>query len=196
MSDTEPREADSDHIESMAQVLADAFHEDPIFVWLFPDPATRPARAEGMFGMLGRHIYVPVGECQRTDVAAAYWEPPGAPSNDDFWVDHGDEFATVIGDAIERIGALGVAMAEHHPPEPCWYLALLGVRSSAQGRGIGGALLEAKLARIDSAGEPAYLEASTPRNRALYERHGFEVVEEFAAEGGAPPMWAMWRPGR
>ena len=40
---------------------------------------------------------------------------------------------------------------------------------------------------------PAYLEASSPRNRALYERHGFAVTEEFFLGKGSPPLWRMWR---
>jgi len=41
---------------------------------------------------------------------------------------------------------------------------------------------------------PAYLEATSPRNRALYERHGFKVTEEFTLGPGSPPLWRMWRP--
>jgi hypothetical protein len=44
----------------------------------------------------------------------------------------------------------------------------------------------------DRRGEPAYLEATSPRNRALYERHGFEVVDELRT-GDCPPLWGMWR---
>ncbi len=40
---------------------------------------------------------------------------------------------------------------------------------------------------------PAYLEATSPRSRALYERHGFEVTAELRATADSPPMWAMWR---
>ena len=40
---------------------------------------------------------------------------------------------------------------------------------------------------------PAYLEASTPRNRALYLRHGFVVLDEMRLPGGGPPLWRMWR---
>ena len=56
-------------------------------------------------------------------------------------------------------------------------------------------MLAHKLEQIDAAGGAAYLEASSPRNRALYERHGFELLEEFTAEGG-PTMYAMWRAPR
>ena len=42
---------------------------------------------------------------------------------------------------------------------------------------------------------PAYLEASSPRNKALYERHGFVEVGLIQA-GSSPPMWPMLRPAR
>jgi GNAT superfamily N-acetyltransferase len=62
-----------------------------------------------------------------------------------------------------------------------------------QGRGLGAALLAPVLERCDGERKPAFLEASSPRNRALYERHGFEVMEEFALGRDAPPQWRMWR---
>ena len=48
------------------------------------------------------------------------------------------------------------------------------------------------LERADRAGHPAYLEATSARNKALYERHGFHAAAPFAVAGG-PPMWPMWR---
>ena len=50
------------------------------------------------------------------------------------------------------------------------------------------------LERCDAEGTPAYLETDTERNVQLYERHGFEVTEEFDLPGGGPPVWLMWRP--
>jgi len=39
--------------------------------------------------------------------------------------------------------------------------------------------------------------ASTPRNRATYERRGFAVTEELAlGKGTPPPQWRMWRAPR
>lgn len=40
-----------------------------------------------------------------------------------------------------------------------------------------------------------YLEASSPRNKALYERHGFEATGVIQA-GSSPPMWPMVRTPR
>ena len=42
---------------------------------------------------------------------------------------------------------------------------------------------------------PAYHEASSPRNRALYERHGYVTQGEFTLPDG-PPLWPMWRDPR
>jgi hypothetical protein len=53
-------------------------------------------------------------------------------------------------------------------------------------------LLWSVLEAADRQGEPAYLEATSPRNRALFERHGFAVVDELRT-GDCPPVWAMWR---
>ena len=42
----------------------------------------------------------------------------------------------------------------------------------------------------------AYHEATTPRNRALYERHGYVHQGEFVLPDGGPPLWRMWRDPR
>jgi hypothetical protein len=43
---------------------------------------------------------------------------------------------------------------------------------------------------------PAYHEGTTPRNRALYERHGYVNQGEFTLPDGGPPLWRMWREPR
>lgn len=86
-------------------------------------------------------------------------------------------------------------MAAFHPEEPHWYLAMIGVDPSRQGRGLGSALLKAALRVVDEAGAPAYLESSNPRNTPLYERFGFQVMGK-VAPGDFPGLEPMWRPAR
>ena len=43
---------------------------------------------------------------------------------------------------------------------------------------------------------PAYHEATSPRNRALYERHGYVNQGEFQLPAGGPTLWRMWRDPR
>ena len=74
-----------------------------------------------------------------------------------------------------------------------WYLPIVGIAPAWQGRGYGAALLRAVLERCDTDRVPAYLEASSARSRALYERKGFEAVEECRYAKDGPPLWRMWR---
>jgi GNAT superfamily N-acetyltransferase len=69
---------------------------------------------------------------------------------------------------------------------------VIGVEPEWCGKGFGAALMQPILERCDRERLPAHLEATTPRNRALYERLGFEVVEEITVKD-SPPAWPMWR---
>jgi ribosomal protein S18 acetylase RimI-like enzyme len=123
----------------------------------------------------------------------ALWLAPGVAGDDDAM---GALAAEAIPEAEQdEVFAFMGQMAEFHPQEPHWYLPLIGVDVTKQGRGYGSALLVHALARCDQDHLPAYLEASSPRNKALYERHGFEVTGVIQA-GASPPMWPMLRPAR
>jgi GNAT superfamily N-acetyltransferase len=84
-------------------------------------------------------------------------------------------------------------MESNHPRERHVYLPAIGVAPEWQGKGIGTALLRPMLERCDREGLPAYLEASSERNRACYERNGFVARDALQLPGGGPPLWPMWR---
>ena len=83
--------------------------------------------------------------------------------------------------------------ATAHVREPHYYVRDIGVHPDMQGRGLGSALLRPTLERCDREGLPAYLEASSERNAALYERLGFQLTRELRV-GGSPPLRLMLRP--
>ena len=95
----------------------------------------------------------------------------------------------------EEVVGLLDQMGEFHPTEPHWYLPLIGVDLTMQSRGHGSALLRHALERCDRDRLPAYLEATSPLNKPLYERHGFEDLGVIQ-EGSSPPMWPMRREPR
>ena len=65
-----------------------------------------------------------------------------------------------------------------------------------QGQGLGSRLMGPLLGRLDDGRLPAFLEASTDRSRALYERHGFDVIATFNMPGRGPLLRQMWRDPR
>jgi ribosomal protein S18 acetylase RimI-like enzyme len=95
--------------------------------------------------------------------------------------------------ALPRLVRGFSAIERHHPEEPHHYLAVLGTDPSAQGQGLGTAVMRPVLEMCDADGVPAYLESSKERNVAYYARHGFRVRQELDVPGGGPRIWLMWR---
>jgi len=88
---------------------------------------------------------------------------------------------------VSWLGAWG----KRDPEERHCYFGPLAVDAHLQGMGIGSKLLRVFCARMDAAGEDAYLETDKAINVRLYERFGFEVVTEGEVLG--IPNWFMLR---
>jgi GNAT superfamily N-acetyltransferase len=182
-------------LDTMAAVLSAAFQDDPVFAWMLPGDARRRAILPAVMRLFAAR-FQPHGRNHVTETGsgAAVWSPPGAPSapaDERFQA----ELAVLVGDDIARTRELTELVGDARPPDPHHYLMLLGVAPDHRGTGVGSALLHAVLDRADRDCEHAYLEATSPRRRALYERHGFEVTRELRVSD-CPPLWAMWRDPR
>jgi ribosomal protein S18 acetylase RimI-like enzyme len=127
-------------------------------------------------------------------LGAAYWDPPG------HWKTSILDVVTLAPVMVRGIGrrtvkalqGLGRMEKAHGEHPDHYYLAVLGTRPDAQGRGIGSSLMAPVLSKCDAQGLGAYLESSKESNIPFYRRHGFEVVGEVAFPSG-PPIWPMWR---
>jgi GNAT superfamily N-acetyltransferase len=86
------------------------------------------------------------------------------------------------------------AWAKRDPSEPHLHLGPIGVTPDLQGHGIGSQLLAGYCDRLDVAGDVGYLETDKPENVRLYERFGFEVVDEAVVLGVR--NWFMSRTAR
>lgn len=60
-----------------------------------------------------------------------------------------------------------------------WYLSIIGILPSHQGRGFGPELVNPVLAQADRFCIPTYLETFTPRNKTFYTRLGYETIGVF-----------------
>ncbi len=91
-------------------------------------------------------------------------------------------------DAYERIVTL------HRPTDPHYYLGVIGVHPSAQGRGAGKALLDGicQLSCADPLSSGVYLETASPDSLKFYYRCGFVLAGEGDIDGS--PLWCLFRP--
>lgn len=176
-------------------VLAKAFADDPVVGWMLPDARRGELLLPGLFGLFV-DAYAPLHASHIGGAGVALWSPPGRQAvPEDAAERFAERIAAAAGPDTDRIFVAMAALEPCHPHRPCHHPNFLGVDPEAQGRGLGSALLPATLLRADAAAEPAYLEATSPGNRRLYERHGFATVGEIVIPDG-PPLWAMWREPR
>lgn len=190
----EIRGATASDVPTIDGTLARAFQDDPVFGWAVPDEEVRRAALPPVFDAFAE-VYVPLGESYVAGdgAGAALWAPAGVePFTEEQSEAFGERMIEILGPHAERTSQLDELLAEHHPEEPCLYLQFVGVVPEQQGRGIGSHLLTTVLERADAIGTPAYLDATSPDNRRLYERHGFETVRELTLPDG-PSLWSMWR---
>lgn len=185
------RRAEPTDVASLAATLTEAFRFDPVMVWCYPDPTRRSDILSGFFRVV-LAAALPHGGVHTVDgeVAGAIWIPPTAELDD-------ERLAADIVAASEEYGdraatALELLDAHHPTDQEHAYLFLLGTRPSWQSRGLGSALIRSVTVDCDRDGTAAYLEATSERNRSLYERHGFEVTRTLTLPDG-PPIHCMWR---
>jgi ribosomal protein S18 acetylase RimI-like enzyme len=178
----------------LLHTLVLGFSGDPMARWASPDAATYLDRRHEFFDAFGgaafEHDSAFVGD---DGAAVATWLPPGVAPDGALMAAIMDEQTPASRKA--EMDALFEQMERFHLKEPHWYLPLIAADPAYRGRGLGTALLEAAIARIDADGRPAYLESSNPRNIPLYQRFGFEIIGEIQT-GTSPVLTPMLRPGR
>jgi GNAT superfamily N-acetyltransferase len=162
-------------VERCLAALTLALGGDPPCRWAWPDPQQyleafpRFARAFG-----GGAINHGTAQYYEGFSGVALWLPPGAAPDEESLLKViedtvADERKCAMFSMFEQMDAL-------HPWEAHWHLPLIGVDPAHQGKGIGSALLRHNLNVCDGQNVSVYLEATSPRNLPLYERHGFEVI--------------------
>ncbi|HXK25629.1 MAG TPA: N-acetyltransferase [Myxococcota bacterium] len=178
MADPLPvRAARAGELDRAVDTIALAFAADPFMRWVFPEASDFLEHFRAVLREFGRHAIAHGSVYVAGDFAgAAIWLAPGVHPDD-----------AVLGEVIEKgirgqrqkdFLAVFEQMGTSHPDETHWYLPMIGVDPSRQSCGVGSALMQHALARVDRDGVHAYLESSNPANISLYERQGFEILGE------------------
>ncbi|HXQ44487.1 MAG TPA: GNAT family N-acetyltransferase [Acidimicrobiales bacterium] len=184
----------------LSTVLARAFDDDPLSLYLFGRPRLRAAGLARFFSIQLRHTYLRHGEVWTTPdrAGAALWAPPTMPrpgAMDLVRILPVAPYLSVWGRKTPDVIRLLAAYERGRPRQAHWYLGTLGTDPDRQGHGVGSALLRVVLDRLDTEGVPAHLESSKESNLSFYARHGFEVTGEITTPRG-PTLWLMWREPR
>lgn len=192
------RRARPSETNTVCDILASAFSQDPVMQWMNQHPQIYASlfRAEAMpLYMKKGQVYI-----NESHTGAAMWVPPGVSHETPLhwtlipmlW----NLVRTGGMQSLRRGTVLEKKFKQNHYQEPHFYLHTLGAMQGNQGKGIGSALLREGLAVCDQHHAQAYLESSNIKNNALYERFGFRVIGEIILPEDGPPVWLMLREAR
>lgn len=190
------RVATAADLPTVVDTMAEAFYDDPVWGWAFPDPERRLEQHRALWQLavesaLGYEWVWLTDGC----ASASLWIPPGKPE-----LRPEDEerleplLVELLGDGAARVLKTFERFDVAHPRgEPHYYLSLLATHPGHRGKGEGMGLLADNLAQIDAEGVPSFLESSNPANDHRYERLGFVRCGEFELPEGGPSVTQMWR---
>jgi ribosomal protein S18 acetylase RimI-like enzyme len=192
----------SEDVAVAADVLAQAFENDPLCAFILPNKRTRVAtlrkffRPYGEVGVLNGRGFG-VGEPIQ---GVAFWEFP----------EHGGisisirmlgKFLPLLFSAypigLYRSRAIRRTLDDLHTQYaagPHFYLDNLGVLPEAQGRGLSSKLIQPILEIADSQQAVVYTDTVTPENVLLYEHFGFQCVAIEPVANTGITVFALRRP--
>ncbi|MGX7671990.1 GNAT family N-acetyltransferase [Plantactinospora sp. DSM 117369] len=207
------RPAEPADARAIAATVGRAGQDEAVLSWVVPEESARQACAQAWVEFASDWVG---GALEAGEILLADGEPTGIGGLSVWEFRAGDRtgsaaaadparderqaafLARAYGRYAPRMALVGELIAARHPDrEPHWYLQQMVVLPELRGRGLGGAMLRHQLARADADGIGCYLEASSPRNRALYERYGFRAQgEPIQLPDGGPTLQPMWRDPR
>ena len=180
---------DKKNKDQVKAVLKLGFSSDALLRWVFPDANSFLNSFDLWMDEFSKKSFESNNVFSEENFyGTSLWHPPGFEFDETVLY---STFESIPKDRLENALKFFEEFSEYHPDD-AWYLAFISVDPSKQGLGIGSFLLKEALKMVDEKKERAYLEASSPRNKSLYERHGFECIGEVQI-GDSPTAYPMIR---
>lgn len=187
-------------LDAAIAVLGDAFAQDPLMLYLFHEYAKGPRTgAMAFFSILMRAriaLDMPayVLEQDGRILGAAMGYDTSRPKWPAELADEMSRFETETPGFAARVGAYAAIGDAHEPDVPHYYLGVIGIHPSLQGKGAGTALLDAFCApsQADAKSNGVYLDTTNPASLAFYYGKGFELRGEGSLDGA--PVWCVFKP--
>ncbi|MFX0039609.1 MAG: GNAT family N-acetyltransferase [Promethearchaeota archaeon] len=178
-----------DQVEIASKVLARAFQDDPLFIYLYPNPIKRRIGSVThcefliLTGILYMEVYITSNDIEGIALWRAYNIKDHKIEIESKVIKRRirevkkENFSDHI--FVERYGVFTEVQSffeNKYANFPHWELIIIGVDPVHQGKGYGSKLLRMKLTEIDEQNLPCYLHTENERNVKLYERFGFELI--------------------
>ena len=190
-----PRIAGPGDIDTVADIVADAFDHLEVIHFLVPDASRRRQVSRDWYRLYVAHAIGGAGQVVMTEdgsAAAVWFDRTGDASEPEGYEKH---LADLAGEHLPQFQHLDLQMEANHPTDPHWHLLFLAVRPDSWNQGLGGRLMDYTHSRLDAEDIPAYLEATGEQNRRLYQRHGYtDMSPPTIAVTDDIALHRMWRP--
>jgi GNAT superfamily N-acetyltransferase len=193
------RDAKSEDVAAALVALGEAFAQDPLMLYLFGDhPKGVRAGAMEFFSILLRarialampayvleHDGAILGAAMGYDASRPTWPAPLTGE----W----ERFEAALPGLGDRLAAYESICTAHQPEEDHYYLGVIGVHPSLQGKGAGKALLDAFCApsQTDARSGGVYLDTTNPDSLQFYYKNGFALRGEGDLDGA--PVWCVYK---
>ena len=195
----EIKPATSADVPAATTALVDAFEHDALMLYLFAHhPRGIRAGIESFFSILLRariEIDAPAdvllhdGEI-RGAVMGNHTSPPAwPPALNKEWA----AFEASVPEFRDRLENYEAICDAHQPDEIFYYLGVIGVHPSLQGKGAGKALLEhfCEQSSADPKSRGVYLDTTNPASLEFYYKNGFALCGEGSLDGAS--VWCVYR---
>lgn len=192
------RAADEGDRELVVRLLDEAFQDDPVSGWVFPDAEYRRTTHHRLMAAFTDAVFADGRiDLAEDGAACALWLSVPAEAHPENGEDEAVGLRELVDPDNERVETIARLMSESHPAGRAHeYLWMIAVTPDRQGEGLGAALIRHVLDRCDREGLPAYLEASSERSTKLYERLGYAFTDRTLDLPDGPHMYPMWREPR
>lgn len=210
MNDFNVCQLDRSQIATASEIAAKAFEDNPVFNYLIPDDLESRSQALTWltskaiaYCIQHKHIYT-TSDLQ----GIAAWLPPGAFSSQpiqllqmalqlQLYALPSKVGWNHLGQWLNFLSVTEQAHQQDMGDLPHWYLGIMVVHPSFQGKGVGSRLLQPILQRASDEGLACYLITFTEQAVCFYQKNGFEIVRNQKIAPNAPPFWALkfdpWR---
>ena len=188
-------------VKKACVVAGNAFQDDPVTIFTYPDEKERKEKVQYGFYMLYNYgiKHGLAYAISKNLEGITIWLPPDKvyPST---WtmMRYGGFYAMrKVGlklKAMKRIMTVFNYEEERHKhlvPYDHWYFQNIAVKPEEQGKGYGGLLISTMLKTIESDGLPVYVETNTEKSVSIYQKYGFETLEHTIIPETDVPLWCM-----